>query len=72
MRIAMITLEDMKSLLGSIKNKVLANAEYLLKKFGNKKYKGTGAKWADVASRGRSINETAAETVLFLREEERW
>ena len=68
----MITVKDIESLPDNIKTEVLDYAEYLLTKYGPYGQKINRTHWANVASRGRSINESASETVRRLREEERW
>ena len=68
----MNSLDELKNLPEPVKKELLEYADYLLAKYESKVKKPTGNKWADVSSRGCSSGETASETVLKLRREERW
>ena len=68
----MNSIDELKSLPEPVKKELLEYADYLLTKYESKVKKTTGRKWADVSSRGSSRGETASETVIKLRREERW
>ncbi len=64
-------IEELNNLPENIKREVLDFAEYLLLKYDSKNKK-TEIKWADVRGRGRSMGETAGETVIRIRGDEKW
>ena len=68
----MITIEEIKKLPEPIKKEVLDYAEYLITEHRIGNSKSRSSRWVDVSSRGRSKNQTTPETVIKLREEERW
>lgn len=68
----MITIDEIKDLPDSIKNEILDYAEYLAKKYDVKQNRQQNKKWTDVSARGVSKNETASETLVKMREEEKW
>jgi hypothetical protein len=68
----MTRIEELNQLPEPLKREVLDYAEYLLTKYGMKKQEKEREKWTDVSLRGRSVGETASETVTRMRKEERW
>lgn len=68
----MNSIDDLKNLPEPVKKELLEYADYLLAKYESKKMKISGKKWADVSTRGSSTGETAGETVIKLRREEKW
>jgi hypothetical protein len=68
----MTRIEELNKLPEQLKREVLDYAEYLLGKYhADQKTQGE-KKWADVRGRGRFSGETAGETVIRMRGEERW
>lgn len=68
----MITLEEIKKLPEPIQKEILDYAEYLVVKHKIKSSNQKESNWVDVSSRGRSSHEMASDTVVRMREEERW
>lgn len=68
----MITLEEIKNLPDPIKNQILDYAENLVEKYKARQKTQKTKTWVDVSARGRSIGESASETIVKLREEEKW
>jgi hypothetical protein len=68
----MNSIDDLKNLPEPVKKELLEYADYLLARYESKGKKVPGRKWVDVSTRGTSRGETASETVLKLRREERW
>ncbi len=68
----MITIEKLNELPEKIKNEVLDYAEYLVSKYKTEVKKDSFIKWTDVSTRGSFTGESATETVLRNRENERW
>jgi len=65
----MISIADLENLPEEIKKEVLRYVEYLLDK---NRITGTRRKkWTDVTGRGATMGETASDTVVRLRREER-
>ncbi len=68
----MITMKKLNELPGKIKNDVLDYAEYLVSKYKAGEKKDGPIKWADVSTRLSSVGESATDTILRNRENERW
>lgn len=67
----MISIVELKNLPDEIKKEVLRYAEYLLEKNRITSTRRIEKKWADVTGRGSALGETASDTVIRLRREER-
>lgn len=68
----MTRIEELNDLPESLKREILDYAEYLLLKYRMRTKDSAGGGWADVRDRGRSLGQTASETVMRMREEHRW
>jgi len=67
----MLSIVELENLPEEIKKEVLLYAEYLLEKNRIAGRQRIEKKWADVTERGSSMGETASDTVVRLRKEER-
>ncbi len=68
----MTRIEELNKLPERLQREVLNYAEYLLTKYYAAQKTQGEKKWADVRGRGRFSGETASETVIRMRGEERW
>ena len=67
----MNSIDELKKLPEPVKKELLEYADILLARYEHKMTKSSGKKWADVSSRGISKGESASDTVIRLRGEER-
>jgi hypothetical protein len=67
----MTTLADLEKLPASLKKEVLNYAEYLLRTADRVK-SPKKSKWLSIVERGTAKGKPASQTVIEMREEERW
>ncbi len=67
----MISIKQLANLPEEIQKEVLQYAEYLLEKKQGVHRKDTSKKWTEVRGRGSPNGESATDTVIRLRREER-
>lgn len=68
----MNSIDELNKLPEPVKKELLEYADILMAQYEKKAGKPSGKKWADVSGRGASKGETASDTVIRLRGEERW
>ncbi len=68
----MNSIDELKKLPEPVKKELLEYADILMERYEKKSGKASGKKWADVSCRGVSKGESASDTVIRLRGEERW
>lgn len=67
----MISIKELENLPDEIQKEVLQYAEHLVEKRRIVGRKGKAKKWTDVRGRGATKGESASDTVIRLRREER-
>jgi len=65
-------IDELNKLPEPVKKELLEYADILMARYESRLKGKSGRKWADVSKRGISRGESASDTVIRLRGEEKW